>query len=180
MSDNTLSVWVGENIVCIRITGRANFTSSVDFKTLVNSIWDQGRRHLVLDLTGCTLMDSTFLGILASFGLKFSEAANGDGPATIELINTCPRVADLLDSLGIAPLFKFSQGAPLSTDCLTRLDLNLKSADKKEIALTCLEAHRFLMEVNPANVPKFQDVTRFLEEDVKRLEGGAQTGTRES
>lgn len=179
MSDNTLSVWVGENIVCIRITGRANFTSSVDFKALVNSIWDQGRRHLVLDLTGCTLMDSTFLGILSSFGLKFSEAVNGDGPATIELINTCHRVADQLDNLGVATLFKFTQGPEVSTDCLTRLDLNLKSADKKEIAITCLEAHRFLMEVNPANVPKFKDVTRFLEEDVKRLEGGDQSGKRE-
>ena len=35
------------------------------------------------------------------------------------------------------------------------------------------------MEVNPANVPKFKDVTRFLEEDVKRLEGGDQSGKRE-
>lgn len=179
MSDNNLSVWVGENIVCIRITGRVNFSCGADFKALVNSLWDQGRRHLVLDLTGCTLMDSTFLGILASFGLKFSEAVNGDGPATIELINTCPRVADQLDNLGVATLFKFTQGPALSTDCLTHLDRQPKSADKMENAIICLEAHRFLMEINPANVTKFKDVTRFLEEDVKRLGGGDQSGKRE-
>ena len=175
MSDSNLSVWVGERLACIRITGRANFTSSVDFKALVNSLWNQGRHHLVLDLTGCTLMDSTFLGILSSFGLKFSEATKGNGPATIELINPCPRVADLLDSLGVAPLFKFTQAPPLSTESLTRLEHNPKSADKKEIAITCLEAHLALMQINPANVPKFKDVTRFLEEDVKRLGAGTKT-----
>jgi hypothetical protein len=29
------------------------------------------------------------------------------------------------------------------------------------------------MALNPANVEKFKDVTAFLAEDVKRLEGGA-------
>ena len=168
MSDKNVSVWMGENIVCIRITGRVNFTSGVEFKTLINSLWDQGRRQFVLDLTECTLMDSTFLGLLASFGLKFSEAGN----ARLELVNTCPRVADQLDNLGVATFFKFTQGPALSTDSLTHLDLHLPTADKREFAVTCLEAHRFLMKVNPANVPKFKDVTRFLEEDVKRLEAG--------
>lgn len=175
MSDNNLSVWVGDHLGCIRITGRANFTSSVEFKTLVNKLWDQGRRHLVLDLTDCTLMDSTFLGIVSSFGLKFSEAANGSGSATITLVNPCPRVADLLDSLGVAPLFKIIQGERASINCLTQLDYSPANADKREISKTCLEAHKVLMEVNPNNVPKFKDVTRFLEEDVKRLEAGTKT-----
>ena len=34
----------------------------------------------------------------------------------------------------------------------------------------CLEAHETLMEINPANVNKFKDVTRFLAEDLKRQE----------
>lgn len=172
MSDKSVSVWMGENIVCIRITGRVNFACGVEFKALINSLWDQGRRHLVLDLTECTLMDSTFLGLLSSFGLKFSEAAHGNGSASIELVNACPRVADQLDNLGVSSFFKFTKGPAPSTDSLTELDLNPGTADKRELAVTCLEAHRFLMQVNPANVPKFKDVTRFLEEDVKRLEAG--------
>ena len=180
MSDKNVSVWVGENIVCIRITGRVNFTSGAEFKALINSLWDQGRRHLVLDLTECTLMDSTFLGVLASFGLKFSEAAHVNGAASIELVNACPRVADQLDNLGVATFFKFTKGPALSTDCLTHLDLHPPTADKRELAVTCLEAHRFLMEINPANVPKFKDVTRFLEEDVKRLSGGEPPVRRET
>jgi hypothetical protein len=43
-----------------------------------------------------------------------------------------------------------------------------------EVARTCLEAHRTLMELNPGNAQKFKDVAQFLAEDVKRLEIGNQ------
>ena len=41
---------------------------------------------------------------------------------------------------------------------------------KVESTRTCLEAHQTLMNVNPANIPKFKDVTKFMAEDLKRLE----------
>ncbi len=40
-------------------------------------------------------------------------------------------------------------------------------ATKRELAKASLEAHRLLMEINPDNVPKFQDVTKFLAEEVE-------------
>ena len=100
-SVNNLSVCVGEQVVCIKIEGRANFTSSVDFKTLVNSLWQQGHHHFVLDLTDCMLMDSTFLGVLAGLGLKFTNGEVKDPCQTtpIELLNPSARIADLLDAV---------------------------------------------------------------------------------
>jgi hypothetical protein len=41
---------------------------------------------------------------------------------------------------------------------------------KAEAARTCLEAHQTLMNINPANVPRFKDVTKFMAEDLKRLQ----------
>ena len=63
-------VSIGEKCACIRIAGRANFTSSIDFKTLVNELLQKRFTYFVLDLRECTLMDSTFLGVLAGFGLR--------------------------------------------------------------------------------------------------------------
>jgi anti-anti-sigma regulatory factor len=60
-----LSVWVGDQVVCVKISGRASFNCSVDFRTLLTTLWRQGRNRFVLDLTKCQLMDSTFLGVLA-------------------------------------------------------------------------------------------------------------------
>jgi anti-sigma B factor antagonist len=172
MSDSNLSVWVGDQFVCIRIAGRASFTSSVDFKTLVNRLWQQGSHRFVLDLTRCTLMDSTFLGILASLGLKFSQNHGPVGVATIELFKPNARITDLLDSLGVAHFFKVLDGAPPATDQLTALEPTSVStpSDKRVVSQTCLEAHQFLMEINPANVAKFKDVARFLQEDLARME----------
>ena len=47
---------VGERFACIRIIGRANFTSSVDFKALVDELGGKGCNRFVLDLSECVLM----------------------------------------------------------------------------------------------------------------------------
>ena len=42
-------------------------------------------------------------------------------------------------------------------------------ATKEEVTRACLEAHQTLMNINPANVPKFKEVSQFLAEDLKKL-----------
>jgi len=167
-----LSVWVGENLACIKISGRANFSASLDFKALVKNLCRQGPHHFVLDLTECLLMDSTFLGVLAGMGQRFESSLNGDGQNSIEIFNPSLRITDMLDNLGIAHLFRVSRGDSLITKNMEHIDPDQaeRTSDRKEISRTCLEAHKTLMEINPANVPKFKDVTRFLAEDLKRME----------
>src|SRR5262245_4696099 len=163
-----LQVWVGDKLVCIRIAGRASFSSSVDFRTLVTTLWQQGHTRFILDLTDCQLMDSTFLGVLAGLSMRFSSEHGPNGPATLELLNPTPRVSDLLDNLGILHLFKILHGEPPPPDRMNPVQQPACAPDKREVSRTCLEAHKLLMELNPNNAPKFKDVTRFLEEDLKR------------
>ncbi len=165
-----LSVWVGDKIVCIKIAGRASFQCSVDFKTLVHTLSQQGHARFVLDLAECQLMDSTFLGVLAGLGLKFSEERNGDGPSTLELLNPSDRIFDLIENLGIDHLFQIHKGSAEPTGELNPVEKSATVPDRRETTRTCLEAHRLLMEINPANVSKFKDVTKFLEEDLKKQE----------
>lgn len=163
-------MWVlaGEQFACIKISGRANFSSSVDFKTVVQELRQKGCTYFVLDLSECTLMDSTFLGVLAGFGLQ-SKACKGDQGITIlELLNANERVTELLESLGVLHLFKLTQGPlqipgpaqeqALSTACPTRED----------VRRACLEAHETLMQINPQNAAKFKEVAAFLTEDLKK------------
>ena len=173
MSNGTasVSVWVGEQFVCIKLAGRANFQCSIDFKTLINRLHEKGHKRFVIDASECQLMDSTFLGVLAGLGLKFSQQHNGSAPASLELLNPSDRVFDMLENLGIAHLFKVIRGStPPVTDTLSPVEKSAASTDRAETTKTCLEAHRLLMELNPANVAKFKDVTKFLEEDLKRFE----------
>ena len=105
-----LLVLVGEKFSCIKIVGRANFNSSVDFKTLVSALQQKGYSYFVLDLSECLLMDSTFLGVLTGFGLKLGQGKNACCDNGIELLNANPRIADLLENLGVIHLFKLSSG----------------------------------------------------------------------
>jgi len=164
-----LLVLVGEKFSCIKIIGRANFNSSVDFKTLVSELQQKGYSYFVLDLSECLLMDSTFLGVLTGFGLRLGQGKNNCCDNGIELLNANPRIADLLENLGVIHLFKLSSG-PLQTPepVEARLHTPLNTS-KEEVTRACLEAHRTLMEANPENVGRFKEVTQFLAEDLKHL-----------
>jgi hypothetical protein len=128
-----------ENLVCIKILGRANFDMSLNFKRLVEGEITHGAKYFVIDLSQCVCADSTFLGDLAGLGLQLEGTTrNGEGMA-IRLLNT-PK--NILDSI--------------------------------EKTKNCLQAHKLLMKLDPANVDKFRDVTAFLAEDVRRQETSVQ------
>ena len=175
MPASNLLVWVGDKNAWIRISGRASFNSSVDFKTLINNLAQKGFSRFVLDLTECPLMDSTFLGVLAGLGLKFGARRNGDPQPSLELLNPNPRILDLLDNLGVAHLFKVLKEPPeFARADMAPVDPAPTNADRREVSRTCLEAHKTLMDVNPANISKFKEVAEFLANDLKKTEGNGE------
>ncbi|MGD0743617.1 MAG: STAS domain-containing protein [Verrucomicrobiota bacterium] len=163
-----LSVLVGKDFACVKIAGRANYLSSPDFKTLLSELTGKGYRHFVIDLSECVLMDSTFLGVLAGFGLKMPPVK--PGREGIELFNANARVAELLENLGVARLVKMTGGALQLPDDVKIGAPEPASPTHEEITRTCLEAHQTLMKMNPENAARFKDVARFLAEDLKTLE----------
>ena len=165
----TLLVSVNNQVVCIKINGRATFTSSLDLKKLINELWERGLSRFIFDLSECMTMDSTFLGVLSGIGLKFAgDKKNSDGH-TIELLNPNPRIAEVLENLGVAHLFKICSDAPPVADEFQPLSPS-QEVDRADVTRTCLEAHNTLMEINPNNVCKFKDVAAFLAEDLKKIE----------
>jgi anti-sigma B factor antagonist len=164
-----LSVLVGSNFACIKITGRANFSSSPDFKTLIEQLTQKGYAHFIVDLSECVLMDSTFLGVLVQFGLKLNPS-NQDGRPGIELFNLNPRVTELLENLGALHLFKILSGQLTLPDDVKASTPESIHPTHEQITRTCLEAHQTLMAVNPENYARFKDVTKFLAEDLENLD----------
>ena len=152
-----LQVAMTEAVACVRVDGPANFAVGVDFRSVATQCCEQGGRVLLIDLAACPNMDSTFLGILVGLTGKLDR---------IELLNPCERVTDLLENLGVLDLMTVGQGP---NPFFGRLESAYSAkADKRALTEASLEAHKLLMEVNPDNVPKFKDVARFLEDDLKR------------
>jgi hypothetical protein len=114
-------------------------------------------------------MDSTFLGVLAGFGMKLN-AKTTPADRGIELHNATARVSELLENLGTAHLFKSTTGPlqlPSDVQACTPESIN---PSHEQITRTSLEAHQTLMAMNSENVARFKDVAQFLAEDLKSLE----------
>jgi len=163
-----LMVAVRDQVVFIKINGRGDFNLSLDLRKLIDELRLRGYCRFVFELSECVMMDSTFLGILSGEGLKSCDSNSGHGPP-LELMNPIPRIAETLENLGVAHLFKI-------TNCPEALAVNYEARaetdgqDKAEVTRNCLDAHKTLMNVNPANVHRFKDVADFLAQDLKRLE----------
>lgn len=163
-----MTVLVGDRFACVKIAGRANFTSSLDFRTLFNELRVRGVLYFVLDLSECALMDSTFLGVLAGTGLRMNQDSK-NGESRIELLNPNPRIAELLESLGVLHLFKVTNGPVTAPDHCETITPEPGAHTREQTTRACLEAHQTLMALNPENVARFKDVAQFLAEDLKRL-----------
>jgi anti-sigma B factor antagonist len=155
---------LGERAV-IRITGRANCLSSVPFKRVINSLIERGRRVFTLDLSDCQLMDSTFLGVLVGLNRTLGQYEPDGG---FSLYRPTEQVRVLLDNLGILELFSTAESLD-QAEAAEPVEAD-EAPDKTEFTRSSLEAHRTLIDANPENEAKFKEVTRFLEEDLKRQE----------
>lgn len=165
----SLSVLVGKNFACVKIAGRANFAFSPDFKTLLNELAVKNYGHFIIDLSECVLMDSTFLGVLAGFGMKINPTGTQTDRG-IELHNANSRVSELLENLGALHLFKMTNGALTLPADMKPCTPDPVNPSHEQITRTSLEAHQTLMEMNPDNVARFKDVAQFLAEDLKNIE----------
>src|SRR5689334_10142150 len=145
-----MSVAVVDHTAFVKIPGRANFTSSVDFKTLVTELRAHGVDRYVLDLGECVTMDSTFLGVLAGIALKQADGKDvkPSEKLEMELLNPNARIADLIENLGVMDLFTVLHEQNPCTALFEPVNNGRPEPSREEMSRTCLEAHQLLMSIN--------------------------------
>lgn len=160
MPDAEILVARSGSIAQARIIGRATFKVSQEFREFGLRAWASGVQQLVLDFSQCQIMDSTFMGVLAMLAIE------SRGRGTILLVNASPANRALLDGLGVSRLLRFAaQPVPQVTwESLCRAAAG--TAEMGSVAGTVLDAHQTLMDVDPANVPKFRAVVDMLRQDL--------------
>jgi anti-anti-sigma factor len=164
-----LFVWAGDQAACVRVAGRANFALSVEFRKLLRHLQAGHGGRVLLDLSECQMMDSTFLGVLAFEAKQRRDANGGTNGAGLELLNANPTVRELIEDLGIGSLFTFVERDLLQAAFTAAPTAGQASAE--ELNRTCLEAHELLMALHPDNVAKFKEVAQFFAEELRS--GGA-------
>ena len=149
-----------EGVVQLRVVGRATFKISQHLRDFAINAIEEGVSEIIVELSGCQGMDSTFMGVLAMIGLE------GRGSTDVVFVNVSDQHRRLLDSIGVSRLFRFSKKRVRATDWRSICEAADGAYTGSDVAATVLEAHRALMELDPANVPKFKDVVSMLSDEI--------------
>ncbi len=170
-SGDQLLVAVHKDIAFVRVRERGSFKISKNLKQFGLSSIEQGVRRIVVDLSECIGMDSTFMGVLAGIAFRLHKLEGGK----LYIVNLSARTRGLLSTLGldqlVIPCMAGStpkEFEPFLADAggLSAVDTDRES--RRETAEMMLEAHENLVELSPENLPRFKDVLTFLREDAEK------------
>lgn len=161
------SILVGSELatVWIKLEGRGTFENSKCVKEFVQSMISKGHSEFVLDLEKCELMDSTFMGTLASVAFSLRNLESG----LLRVVRANNRNFSLLEGLGLDHLFQLeAEPANALPPLLQKTGIPDLAREEQRVAI--LEAHEALVDADPRNAIRFQDVIEYLRQEI--AEGG--------
>lgn len=147
--------------VAIRIRGRASMYNSHLVKRFIERSVDEGKRRFAIDFSGCTSLDSTFLGTIKGV----AQRLQGLKPAgSVVFCKLAGRNLENVRNVGLdcmAILDCDLGDAPETPDTVPLEGPGVSRAEFKELVT---QAHRVLAE-DPRVKAMFEDVNTFLGND---------------
>lgn len=139
-----------------KICGLGNMRLALVLYDLCALLSDKGSRQLAIDLSGCTGMDSTFMGTLVNIRSSYAELGGW-----MCLVNVSEANRGLLDMLGVSKLMQTRESFPIEPLKVARL--YLPPTDDAERRLKLIKkAHERLVEIDERNQAKFGSFLQML------------------
>jgi len=159
-----------DGVVVIRVLGRGSFANSVELKKLAESLAEKhatDHYQFILDLHDCSTMDSTFMGVLASIGLRQKR----DGNAQMAIVNANEQSTRLLQTLGLSHFINVRREGQTPDAAFSAADFQCvgqHDVSKMERIIHMIEAHQNLCDVDNSNNVRFESVLKYLHESLDR------------
>lgn len=170
--DNLTAAYINQAAV-IRVEGRGSFKVSPPMKQFIHQVIEtESANRILIDMSDCRGMDSTFMGVLAGLSYHVKSKAG----FSLKLINLSEKNQKLLCTLGVDRVVNYSLSTTgeekelMASQRGNAEPLEADLSDQLEAAKTTLEAHETLVEVNPDNFAKFKSVLELLQNDVDALD----------
>ena len=158
---NTFYVATWNDRVLIKVEGNATMHNSLLFKGIVDEMLEKKVKEFIIDLSQCTGMDSTFIGVLGGIA-SLSEKSKETSPKII-VINLTPYLRNLLDSLGISEILTIKNNIEVPNIATKAIQAKSPYQDTKKRMTLIKEAHEYLVSLNEKNKKLFQDFLDMLE-----------------
>ena len=163
--ESSIQVGVNGPTVWVKVEGKGSFLNSGNLKEFAREMLDRGYREFVIDLADCAMMDSTFMGTMASVALRLKELGRGH----LHVVHCRNRSRELLSGLGLDQIFDIHSNGSTAPECEAlegETGDQSRENEKQEQAETMLEAHEALCEAAPENLLRFKDVLDYLKQDL--------------
>jgi len=143
--------------VYIKVFGFASAVCCPTFKAFVERMTKAGKKAFIVDLGGCRLMDSSFMGTLLGV---LDEGA--EGSRRIVIINADKRCYSLLQSVGLTRVMAVHRKCMSVPEGLSLHRLKVQRAGKEKLRRIVEEAHDRLITVDESNRKRFEPLLKAL------------------
>jgi anti-sigma B factor antagonist len=157
-----------EDIVIVRVVGRATLDLSPQLKILANYMNSKDfSPNYIMDLEECSTMDSTFMGVLATMAMH-QIACRKDRLIVINANSTTRRQ---MDTLGLKHVLTIRQAPDAPPPIADRIDFKMAEpieVSRLEQIAHMIESHKALIDMNSGNKVKFDGVLQLLNQSLNR------------
>ncbi len=154
-----------DNLLKIKIEGNATWENAHYFLNFLQKLIDEGKNKVLIDLSECNFLDSTYFGVLVELFESCEEKKN----AEIYIANANESVLEEMRQLGLDQIVKFADEMQIKEfegiDTTEQYFEDNYSRIQK--AKQILKAHQRLESLNEKNKEEFKDVISSLKSFVK-------------
>ena len=161
MAEGQLLVAEEGPMALMQVIGRGTFKLAVGFKSWIEQlIASTTVRTVMLDLSKCTSLDSTFMGLMVTLAIQSKKRF------ALLVVNATQQHHQLLDGIGVMRVWRYVDTAVPEMNWTSLADavsgsVALDNATRELI----VAAHKTLMEVDERNIPKFKDVVEMMQSE---------------
>ncbi len=160
----TFPAFASGDLAWVGVSGPGICKESGRFETLLDQLVLRGYSTLIMDLSSCPRMDSTFVGVLLRLA-QGSLIPDGSGPRLRIILNRpTDQVRELLDTLCLDQFFEMADMPVL--DGMDQLPLEDRDLSKEEIMALSLDGHERLAAVNAGNAARFANLLGVLRQQL--------------
>jgi len=147
----------------ISLSGAGSWRESQQVLELCDSAREGGETSIILDLSKCTHLDSTFLGVLHNIATSFDDATG----CRFELQNLSQALLRDMSELGLTGVLMHfrHEPAPLP-ESMQLVEGSVPGGE--EMGHLLLWAHEALVDADPSNADRFAAVLQVLHERAKK------------
>jgi anti-anti-sigma factor len=163
MSATSYQVARLDRALFIKSVGLANMKNAPILDVFLRAEMEQGVTSICIDLSSCTGMDSTFMGMLVGHRQDFENSGG-----QLIIVNPSAGNLRLLTMLGVSVVVPIAENQALPEMEFVSLasDPKLSTVQRMELVQ---KAHQNLLKLNGDNKDKFSTFLQTLEADLKKF-----------